>query len=55
MNDFVGNIPQNKFYSYCYILLSGSCRWTSICSIAMPLRCNWYRNLDAVNCILHWI
>jgi len=19
------------------------------------LRCNWYRNLAAVNCILHWI
>jgi len=25
MNDFVGNIPQNKFYACCYILLSGTC------------------------------
>jgi len=24
MNDFVGNILQNKFYSYCYILLAGT-------------------------------
>jgi len=24
MNDFVGNILQNKFYAYCYILLSGT-------------------------------
>jgi len=25
MNDFVGNILQNKFYACCYILLSGTC------------------------------
>ena len=25
MNDFVGNILQNKFYAYCYVLLSGTC------------------------------
>jgi len=24
MNDFVGNIMQNKFYAYCYVLLSGT-------------------------------
>jgi len=35
MNDFVGNILQNKFYPYCYILLSGT-RWcTPICGAAM--------------------
>ena len=30
-------------------------RCTSICGAAMLLRSNWYRNLTAVNCILHWI
>jgi len=25
MKDFVGNIMQNNFYAYCYILLSGTC------------------------------
>jgi len=24
MNDFVGNILQNKFYAWCYILLPGT-------------------------------
>jgi len=24
MNDFVGNILQNKFYACCYVLLSGT-------------------------------
>jgi len=54
MNDFVGNILQNKFYAYGYIiLLSGTRRCTSICDAAMLLRCNWCRNLAAVNWILH--
>jgi len=58
MNDFVRNILQNRFYACCYILLSGTrpkrrCR--PICGAAMLLRCNWCRNLAAVNCILHWI
>jgi len=26
MNNFVGNILQNKFYSCCYVLLSGKSR-----------------------------
>jgi len=26
-----------------------------LCRAAMLLRCNWCRNLAAVNCILHWI
>jgi len=43
MNDFVGNILQNTFYACCYILLSGTRPGT-----AMPLRCNWCRNFDAV-------
>jgi len=58
MNDFVGNILQNKFYSCCCILLSGTRhkrRWTSICGAALRLWCNWCRNLAAVNCIVHWI
>jgi len=55
MNDFVGNILQNKFYAYCYILLSGTRRRIPICGAAMLLRCNWCRNLAAVNCILHWV
>jgi len=24
MNKFVGNILRNKFYTYCYVLLSGT-------------------------------
>jgi len=48
MNDFVGNILQNKFYAYGYILLSRTRRCTLICGADMLLRCNWYRNLDAV-------
>jgi len=48
MSDFVGNILQNKFYAYGYILLSRTCRCTLICGAAMLLRCNWCRNLDAV-------
>jgi len=37
MNDFVGDILQNKFYAYCYILLSGTRRCTPICGAAMLL------------------
>jgi len=58
MNDFVRNILQIKFYACCYILLSGTRpkrRCTPICGAVMLLRCNWCRNLVAVNCILHWI
>jgi len=56
MNDFVGNILQNKFYAYGYIFLSRpKRRCTPICGADMLLRCNWCRNLDAVNCILPWI
>jgi len=51
MNDFVGDILQNKFYVYCYILLSDSRQCTPLCSAATLLRCNWYRNVAAVNCI----
>jgi len=55
MNDFVGNILQNKFYAYCYILFSCTRRGTPICGAAMLLRCKWGRNLAALNFILHWI
>jgi len=55
MNDFVGNILQNRFYTCCYILLSRTRRCTPIGGAAMLLRCNWCRNLDAVNSILQWI
>ena len=48
INDFVGNILQNKFYACCYILLSGTRRCTPICGAAMILRCNWCRNLAAL-------
>jgi len=51
MNDFIGNILQNKFY----ILLSGTRRCTHSCGAAMLRRCNWCRNLAACKCILHWI
>jgi len=56
MNDFVGNILQNKFYACCYILLSGTPMHTYLrrCYTTV-LRCNWCRNLAAVNCTLHWI
>ena len=40
MNDFVGNILQNKFYACCYILLSSihpKRRWTLIGGAAMLL------------------
>jgi len=55
INNFVGNILQNQFHTCCYILLSRTRRCTLICGAAMLLTCNWCRNLDAVNCILHWI
>ena len=41
MNDFIGNILQNKFYACCYILLSGTRpkrRCTPICDAATLLR-----------------
>jgi len=40
MNDFVWNIPQNKFHASCCILLSGTRprrRCTPICGAAMLL------------------
>jgi len=37
MNDFVGNILENTFYAYCYILQSGTRRCTSMCDAAMLL------------------
>ena len=37
MNDFVGNILQNKFYAYCYILLSRTRRCTPICGASIYL------------------
>jgi len=55
MNDFVGNILQNKFYAYCYILLSATRpqrRCTPTCGVAMLLRRYWCRNLAAVICLL---
>ena len=48
MNDFVGNILQNKLYANGYILLSHTRRCTPINGVGMLLRCNWCRNLDAV-------
>jgi len=48
MNDSVGNILQNKFYAYGYILLLRTRRCTPICGAGMLLRCNWWRNLGAV-------
>jgi len=41
MNDFVGNILQNTFFVYCYILLSGTRpkrRCTPICGAALQLQ-----------------
>jgi len=55
MNDFAGNILQNKFYAYCYILFSCARRCTPICGAAMLLSCKLRRNLAALNCTLHWI
>jgi len=60
MNNFVGNIPQNKFHPCCYILLSGTrpeCRRRLHLSASLLrfLWCNWCPNLAAVHCILHWI
>jgi len=57
MNDFVGNILQNKFYACSYILLSGTrpkrlC--THFCGAAMLMQCNWCRNLAAVD-TLRWL
>ena len=51
MNDFVGDILQNRFYACCYILLTGTRRCMPICGAAMLLRCKWCRNLAAVNYI----
>jgi len=47
MNDSVGNILQNKFCAYGYILLSRTRRCTLICGAGMLLRCNWCRNVVA--------
>jgi len=58
MNDFVGNILQNKFYACCYILLSGIRALNADAHLSAGLLCyfrgNWCRNLSAVNCILLW-
>jgi len=42
MNDFVGNILQNKFHPYCYILLSGTRR----CTLSVALL--WYLGATGV-------
>jgi len=60
MNNFVGNIPQNKFHPCCYILLSGTrpksqCRLHLSAALLRYFKCNWCRNLAVVHCILHWI
>jgi len=52
--DFVGNILQKKFDACCCMLPAGphpKHQCTPICGAAMLLRCNWCRNLAAVNCI----
>jgi len=57
MNDFVGNILQNKSYACCYISLSvhalNADTHLSAALLCYVFRCNWCRNLAAVNCILH--
>jgi len=60
MNNFVGNIPQNKFNPCSYILLSGTrpkcrCRLHLSAALLRYFKCNWCRNLAALHCILHWI
>jgi len=47
MNDFVGNILRNKFYTYGYNLLSRTRRCTPICGAGMLLRCKWCRKVYA--------
>jgi len=54
MNDFFENIPQNKFYVCCYILLSGTDKHLSA-ALRCYFRCNRCRNLAVVNCMPHWI
>jgi len=52
MNDFVGNLLQNKFYPCCYILLSDTRpkrRCTPFCGAAMVPRCHWCRNPGTTN------
>ena len=54
MNDFFGNILQNKFYACCYILLSGTRpkrRRTPICGAAMLLQVQLMPKLCC--CYLH--
>jgi len=61
MNNFVGNILQNKFYACCYILLyqvrvlNTDAHLSAAAVLLCYFRCHWYRNLSEVNCILHWI
>jgi len=50
MNDFVGNILQNKFNAYCYILLSGPRRCAPICGAAMLLSATGAET-SLLNCI----
>jgi len=53
MNDFVGNILQNKFYACCGHILLSSTRLKSWCTThcGAAIGANWCRNLAAVNCI----
>jgi len=57
MNAFVGNILQNTFtpsVTSCYVhTLNADANLPA--TLLCYFRCNWCRNLAAVNCILHWI
>jgi len=55
MNDFVGNILQNKFYACCFISLSFSLQALNAdAQLSAALLCyfrrNWCRNLAAAYC-----
>ena len=50
MNDFVGNILQNKFYAYGCILLSRTRRCTPICGAGMLLNATGAGTSMLLNC-----
>jgi len=55
MDNFVGNILQNTAVTSCYQAHALIADAHLSAALQCYFRCNWCRNLAAVNCILHWI
>jgi len=59
MNNFVGNILQNKLYACCCFFYQIHAPKTDThfptAALLCYFRCHSCRNLSEVNCILHWM